>query len=289
MEPELVADTCCEIGENPLWHPTEKRLYWTDIPAGKMYWYNPATGEHQCFYEGEVVGGFTFQADGSMALFMARGAVKILKAGGLTTVIDDIPAERESRFNDVIADSYGRVYCGTMSSPSHPGRLYLLETDGTLKLILDNVMTSNGLGFSRDGKAVYYTDSGKREIYRFVLHRETGYLSHRELFVRVPEGEGSPDGMTVDAEDRVWSARWDGGCIVRHGVGGLVENRIDFPARKVSSLTFGGEKLDDVYVTTAGGQDRENEGQGAGALFRVNVGVKGVPEFMSRIGMPEEF
>ncbi|NLT43118.1 MAG: SMP-30/gluconolactonase/LRE family protein [Anaerolineae bacterium] len=288
MQPEIVADTQCEIGENPLWHPLEKRVYWTDIPRGRMYWYDPATGAHKCFYEGDVVGGFTIQADGALLLFMARGAIKLWKSGQFTTIIDEIPAERESRFNDVIADPYGRVYCGTMSTESRLGRLYLLETDATLKLILDNVGTSNGLGFTRDQKSVYHTDSRKREIYRFKLHYDTGYLSHRQVFVSVPEGEGGPDGMTVDAEGRVWSARWDGGCLVRYDAEGKEERRIEFPARKVSSLTFGGDKYEDVYVTTAGGQDRENEGSGAGALFRVQVGVKGVPEFMSRVGMPPE-
>ena len=283
MEPELIADYRCVTGENPLWHPIEKRLYWIDIPTGRIFWYDPAAGEHEQFYEGEVIGGFTIQADGSLLLFMARGAVKILRDGELITIIDEIPDERESRFNDVIADPEGRVFCGTMSTRSRPGRLYRLERDGRLTKLLDGIGTSNGLGFTPDRKGLYYTDSRRREIYLFDYDRETGEISNQRAFVRVPEGEGVPDGMTVDSEGYVWSARWDGGCLVRYAPDGNEERRIYFPARKVSSLTFGGEDYTDIYVTTAGGNDKENEGWGAGALFRINLGIKGVPEFFSRI------
>jgi len=103
--------------------------------------------------------------------------------------------------------------------------------------------------------------------------------------VQTAENEGVPDGMTVDAEGYVWSARWDGGCLVRYAPDGTEERRIHFPAKKVSSVIFGGEDYTDMYVTTAGGNNKAEEGEGAGALFRINLGIKGVPEFASRIGL----
>lgn len=91
--------------------------------------------------------------------------------------------------------------------------------------------------------------------------------------------------MTVDAEGYVWSARWDGGCLVRYTPDGTEDRRIDFPAKKVSSVVFGGEDYTDIYVTTAGGNKKEIEGSGAGALFRLNFGIQGVPEFSSKIAL----
>jgi len=120
MEPELIADYACQCGENPLWHPVQKRLYWTDIPRGRLYRYDPAAKRHEECYAGEVVGGFTIQADGALLLFMARGAVARWDGGKLEHVIGEIPDERESRFNDVIADPAGRVFCGTMATPPVP-------------------------------------------------------------------------------------------------------------------------------------------------------------------------
>ena len=283
MRPELIADYECDTGEGPLWHPDEKRLYWVDIPAGRIFCYDPATGTHEQCYEGEVIGGFTIQSDGALLLFMAKGAVKIWREDGLTTIIDEIPDERDSRFNDVIADPAGRVFCGTMATKDRLGRLYRLDLDGTLTKVLDGIGCSNGIGFTPDRKQMYYTDSRKQEIYLFDYDRDTGAITNQRLFAQTPEGEGVPDGMTVDAEGYVWSARWDGSCLVRYAPDGTEDRRIPFPAKKVSSAIFGGEDYTDIYVTTAGGNNKEEEGSGAGALFRINLGIQGVPEFPSRI------
>lgn len=293
MKPELIADYECVTGEGPLWHPLEQRVYWCDIPRGRLFRYDPATGEHDMCYEGdEALGGFTVQADGALLFFMARGAVKIWRQGELTTVIDEIPDERDSRFNDVIADPEGRVFCGTMPTAERLGRLYRLDTDGTLTRVLDGVGTSNGMGFTPDGKQMYYTDTRKREIYLFDYDRASGAIDKRRVFVHVPSGdespvEGGPDGMTVDAEGYVWGARWGGGCLVRYAPDGREVQRVAFPAIKVSSVIFGGPDYTDMYVTTAGGQQKEIDGPGAGALFRLRMGIAGVPEFYSRIGLQD--
>jgi len=285
LTPKLLADYGCVVGEGPLWHPGEQRLYWIDIPTGRIFRYEPASGTHEQCYGGEVVGGFTIQADGALLLFMARGAVKIWREGELTTVVDEIPGERESRFNDVIADPAGRVFCGTMPTENQLGRLYRLDTDGTLTELLDGIGVSNGMGFTRDHRQMYYTDSAKREIYLFDYDQATGALTNQRVFVQTPEGEGIPDGMTVDAEGCVWSARWDGGCLIRYAPDGTEVLRINFPAKKVSSVTFGGTDYTDMFVTTAGGDRKAQEGPGAGALFHLNLGIRGLPEFPSRIGL----
>ena len=211
MDPRLIADYECVTGENPLWHPLEKRVYWTDIPTGRLFRYDPATGG----YEGEPVGGFTVQPDGALLLFMARGAVMSWRDGDLTTVIDEIPAERESRFNDVIADPAGRVFCGTMPSPAGLGRLYRLDLDGSVAPVLDGVHCSNGMGLTADRKTIYHTDSGLRRAYAFDYDEATGDLGARRVLIETPEGAGVPDGMTVDANGDIWSARWDGATVNR--------------------------------------------------------------------------
>jgi D-xylonolactonase len=216
---------------------------------------------------------------------MVRGAIKIWREGELTTVLNEIPDERESRFNDVIADPVGRVFCGTMPTESQPGRLYRLDTDGTLTKLLDGIACSNGMGFTPDRRQMYYTDSFKREIYLFDYDQTTGNITNQRVFVRTPEDEGFPDGMTVDAEGYVWSARWDGGCLVRYAPDGSEVLQVNFPAKKVSCVTFGGPDYADMYVTTAGGDDKAQEGSGAGALFRLDLGIQGVPEFLSRIAL----
>ncbi len=285
MQPDLIADTNCQTGENPLWHPLEGRVYWVDIPAGRLFRYDPASGQHEmCYQAEEAIGGFTIQADGALLLFMARGAVCIWREGRpLQTVVAEIPVEREGRFNDVIADPEGRVFCGTMPVGERLGRLYRLDLDGTLTMLLDGIGCSNGMGFTPDRRHLYYTDSPRHEIYLFDYDRATGALTNQRVFVRTPVDEGFPDGLTVDAEGYVWSARWDGGCLVRYAPNGAEVLRVAFPARKVSSVIFGGSDHSDIYVTTANQEGREHEGPGAGALFRLRLGIRGVPEFFSRV------
>jgi D-xylonolactonase len=285
MEPELIVNEACQLGENPLWHPGEGRLYWVDIDAGRLFRYDPASGRHELCYAGDVIGGFTLQADGALLLFMARGAVKVWRAGRLETVIDSLPDEANTRFNDVAADPVGRVFGGTLPDGDRLGRLYRLERDGGITRLLEGIGCSNGLGFSPDRRLLYYTDSIPQEIYAFDYDAASGAITNRRLFARVPPGGGLPDGLTVDAEGGVWSALWGGACVVRYAPDGREDRRIKFPALCVSSLTFGGADYADLYVTTAGGQDRAQFGAGAGALFRVRPGVRGVPEFASRISL----
>ena len=284
IQPELIADYQCHIGENPLWHPLEGRLYWTDIPRGRLFRYDPATGNHEQCYSGPPVGGFTVQADGTLLLFMARGAIAQWRDGHLHYIIEEIPDERESRFNDVISDPAGRVFCGTMPTPARPGRLYRLDPDGVLHLILEGIGCSNGMGFTLDRQHMYYTDSDARAIYLFDYDERTGALTNQRVWLHTPEGAGVPDGMTVDAQGFVWSARWDGSALYRYGPDGFEERRIEFPARKVSSVAFGGDDLSDLYITTAlTDRTKAEEGAGAGALFRLQSGIRGLPEFLSRV------
>lgn len=288
MEPELIADYACVTGEGPLWHPDEGRLYWLDIPPGKLFRYDPQTGQHeQCYQADEAIGGFTIQEDGALVLFGARGAISLWRGGATTPIIPEIAAEADGRFNDVIAAPGGRVFCGTMPTDAHDGRLYRLDPDRTLTTVLEGVTISNGLGFTPDRRGLYHTDTSKGTITLFDFDEATGAIGNGRPFLDLhgDRSEGMPDGMTVDAAGCVWSARWDGGVLIRYAPDGRELQRVHFPARKVSSAVFGGPDYRDLYVTTAGGDDKGSNGPGAGALFRLRPDVGGVPEFRSRIAV----
>ena len=293
MEPEMVVDYRNVVGEGPLWHPAEKRLYWVDIMTGRIMRYNPATGEHSQFFQGPIVGGFTMQADGSFLLFLEGPAVAELRDGKLHYLIDELPEKSGFRFNDVIADPAGRVFCGTMPTNSdravndgETGNLYRLDIDGSIRVVMDEVGLSNGLGFTPDRRQMYYTDSLAHKIYIFDYDEATGDISNRRVFKDVPEDGGVPDGMTVDAGGYVWSASAGGGAVYRYGPNGGDDQTIKFPTAKIiSSVNFGGVNMDEIYVTTIGGDKKEESGEGSGALFRLKLGVKGVPDFYSRVGL----
>ena len=288
MEPETVVDYRTHVGEGPLWHPDQQRLYWIDIPTGRLFWYEPATGRHEQFYSADMVGGLTFQTDGTLLLFMAGGAVAVLRGGELDYIVDGIPGEEENRFNDVIADPAGRVFCGTMPLDRERvderlGTLYRLDTDGSLTPLVDGVGISNGLGFSPDHRHMYYTDTITRRIDVFDYDVHSGSISKRRVFTET--GEGRPDGMTVDADGYVWSAIVGGWRIVRYTPQGEEERAVRFSAKYVTSLAFGGPGLTDIYVTTMGTDERPDAGPGGGALHRLSLGIKGLREHYSRVGL----
>ena len=285
MEPEMIADYNNLVGEGPLWHQAERLLYWVDILQGRIFRYDPESGKHEQFYKGRVLGGFTIQEDGSLLLFMDRGSIAILRDGELSYIVDEIPEELDTRFNDVIANPQGGVFCGTMPTDTEPAKLYRLDPDGSLTVVLEGIGLSNGLGFTLDRKQMYYTDSFARKIYIFDYDEGTSEITNQRVFVETPEDGGIPDGMTVDGEGHVWSARVDGSALFRYTPSGEQERKVTFPAKKVSSVTFGGLEMDEMYVTTIGGDNKAEEGPGAGALFRLKLGIKGVPDYYSRIGL----
>jgi len=286
MNIELIADVPCNTGEGPLWHPVEKAAYWSDIPNGCLYRYDPATGAHARVMHDRPVGGFTLQADGSLLLFRDKGNIVIWRDGKiLKTVIDSMPGHDATRFNDVFANHLGGVYCGTMH-----GHYYYLAPDGTITLTRDGYKCPNGMGFSPDNKWMYYNDSNPGITYRWAYDMKTGAISNDTVFheaksdaARYP---GAPDGMCVDSEGFLWIARWGGFGILRHSpVDGSIVAKIDIPARCVSSVCFGGDNLDTMYITTAGGQDRSNDPK-AGSFFRVTgSGFTGLVRPVSRVGL----
>lgn len=300
MNVEVIADIACETGECPVWHPFEKRLYWTDIPAGKLYRYDPRADEWECCYRGRPVGGFTVQEDGSLVLFRDRGNVVVWHDGAVVrALVEDVADLRATRFNDVCADPAGGVFCGTMSGDTVDGRLYRLGPNGAFDVILTHQGTPNGMGWSPELDTFYYNDSRQAKTWCFAYDRGSEALGSQRLFRDAAESEdpGRPDGLTVDSDGYVWTARWEGGSVLRCARDGAVDACLPVPdAVFVSSLTFAprydtasdswSADMQDVYVTSASRGDRGISGAKGGALFRMRLSqtsCRGKPDFLSRL------
>lgn len=274
---EPIVNYHCTLGENPLWNERDQALYWADIDNGKLYRYYPATGKHECFYSGEVVGGFTFQQDDSLLLFEKNRIARLLPDGRREVLRENIDSGM-SRFNDVMADPEGRVYAGTIGKDA---ALFLVERDGSVKLLFRGTTCSNGMGFTPDLKQMYWTCTTRRTIFRYDYDRKTGALTGETAFHVAKPGEGAPDGMTVDTDGNVWTTRWDGYSLLELSPAGEIKQKIEFPVAKVSSVAFGGKDLDEAYLTTAGGKAGTDTADGT--LYRVRGLAKGRQEFRSRV------
>ncbi|HEY3497389.1 MAG TPA: SMP-30/gluconolactonase/LRE family protein, partial [Polyangiaceae bacterium] len=253
-------------------------IYWVDIDSGRLFRADHATLVHECFYRGPVIGGFTFQEDGSLLLFEAN-RIAVLEPNGRRRVIADGIDPDMSRFNDVIADPEGRVYAGTIGKSLGSGGVYRVDRDAKVTCLWKGTGCANGMGFSHDLKQFLWTCSTRRFIERLDYDRASGALTNPARVYQAPEEEGIPDGMTLDNEDNLWTARWDGGSVLVIDRNGKLRDKLTIPVPRVSSATFGGPDLDHLYVTTASlGEPGE-----AGTLYRVKVPARGRPPFRSRI------
>jgi sugar lactone lactonase YvrE len=287
---DWVVDLPTSYGTAPTWHAGQKLLYWSDLTVGKLYSYNPVSGENlTCLDDGRPVGGITVQADGSLLLFRDQANIVIWREGEIVaTVIHSIADFRQTHFSGAVADPGGRVYCATQSDQHHPGRLLCLDQTGRLNLIADSFGTPAGMGFSPDTTSFYFNDAHGTHLatWRFNYAPPTGVLSNQTPFrdgVRMND-PGAPSGLAVDADGNVWLLRWGGSAILQCDAAGALLQRIDLPVKKPTGLCFGGENFDEIFMTSAGGHRRQIDGIHAGSLARIRVpDVHGLPLHASRV------
>ncbi|HZM01537.1 MAG TPA: SMP-30/gluconolactonase/LRE family protein, partial [Candidatus Saccharimonadales bacterium] len=276
----IAAAAACELGENPVWDEQRQCVLWADISAGKILQWSISSGRYKSIYQGPPVGGFTLQENGDLLLFRVSD-IALLRSDGHVSVLQPFTDEGATRFNDVIADPEGRVFAGTIGKTEESGGLYRVERDGSIRPLFSGTGCSNGMGFSPDCKTFYWTCSTTRQIFQFDYDQASGSLVNKRLFYRAEPGEGIPDGMAVDAEGCVWSARWGGACILRFSPAGQLRGRTDFPTPNITSLCFGGNDLDQLFVTSASTKQPPNPN--AGALFQTRPPIPGRKVFKSRI------
>lgn len=280
--PEVVAVPRAELGEGPCWDPRAGLLYWVDIPAGRIHWYDPIDRSHDSAAVGQPVGAVAPRAAGGLVAAVRDGFAFCDPETGTLDLVAPVEADKPgNRMNDGKCDPAGRFFAGTKAEDDTPGAgaLYRLDADLTVTRVVDGVTISNGLDWSPDGRLLYFVDSPTRRIDLFDRDPGTGLVAGRRPFVELPADAGWPDGLTVDAEGCVWVALWGGAAVRRYRPDGRLDRVLRMPASRVTSCAFGGPDLDVLYVTTAAADPRSSvpAEPDAGALFACRVGVAGRP------------
>lgn len=283
-QPVPVTQVESTLGEGAIWH--QSVLYWVDILGKYVHIYDPATEKHREIPLDECVGTVVPRASGGLVVALQHGFAHVdLESGKVTPLGQPVDSRPETRFNDGKCDPAGRLWAGTMGFNSEPGlgSLYMLDVDGRVEEKIPGVTISNGICWSKDAKQMYYIDTPTQQVWGFDYDIETGEIGGKRVVVEIDPSEGSPDGMTIDADDNLWIALWGGSAVVCHNpTTGERLHKIDLPCEQVTSCAFGGPNLDDLYITTARvGYSEEKLVQQpfAGRLFHVRVDAKGVPAF----------
>jgi sugar lactone lactonase YvrE len=271
------------LGEGPLWHAGKRTLFWTDIDRQRLCSYDPSAGT-SCTFEFEFkIGAFAMTPEGRMVLATPRGFMTCDENGKDVSLIAEIEVDRpETRMNDGKCDRAGRFWAGTMAYDDSRGScsLYRLDPDGSTSRMLGGVTISNGLAWSGDDTLMYYVDTAEQRIDVFDFELETGAIAGRRPFVYISPAVGRPDGITIDADDHVWVALWGGGSVHRYSPDGDLHTVISVPASLVTSCAFGGESLEDLYITTATvalNRSELDSQPDAGRPFTCRPGVPGLP------------
>jgi sugar lactone lactonase YvrE len=277
MKPEQVTDSCAEHGEGPVWSPSWGGLRWVDMLAGDVLTLRE-DGSVARRHLGPWVAALRPRAGGGMVVALQREFALVDDEGAEVRRLGELWTDPEVRMNDGGCDPQGRFYCGSTTLAGSPGRgsLYRLDRDGTASVVVPNVTVSNGLAWSPDGSTAYYVDSHTQRIDAFDYEPRRA-LSARRALVRIDAAAGTPDGLAVDTDGYLWLALFGGSAVRRYAPDGRLDGTVELPVTQVTACTFGGPRLDQLYITTSRlGLDHGAEPE-AGAVFRADVGVVGLP------------
>jgi sugar lactone lactonase YvrE len=287
MQAEVVLPHRCVLGEGSLWDVKRKVILWIDIIRGEIHEYSPQLKGHRTIAVNQMIGTVAVCTDGNFVVALKNGFGFVNRETGEVTMIANpesgIPG---NRFNDGKGDPAGRFWAGTMSHTDEPekGSLYMFGTDHSVVKKIDKVSISNGMAWSADYKTFYYIDTPTHTVAAYNYDISTGEITGKRIIINVAKEDGSPDGMTIDAKGMLWICHWDGWQITRWNPNtGEKLLSIPMPVARVTCCTFGGDNLEDLYITTAsrGLTDEQLANQPlAGSLFVIkNIGYRGVASF----------
>jgi L-arabinonolactonase len=286
-----VLDCQNKLGEGVIWDPVEEVLWWVDVPMpSAIHRLHLATARHEQWPMPEMVTSLSRRTDGRLLVASHHGVNVFDPSTGCLVRVAAPEADKPlNRANDGSTDAAGRFWFGTMRNniaadnsyldvPESTGSLYKVGADLIPVMMDGGIGIANSTAWSPDGRTMYFADTLAGTIYAYDFDLALGAVSNRRVFAS-PEGHGFPDGSAVDSEGYLWSARWEGGCLLRFAPDGRVDRILKVPARRVTCCAFGGPDLDTLYITTSRLHLAEEELQHqpqAGGLFAVRTGVRGL-------------
>ena len=284
--------------EGPMWDGRTGTLVWVDQYAGVVHHddWDARAGElrqRQSLPVGSAVGAVVPVAGAPGWLVTCADGYGVLAPDGALTMLAHPAAGAPVpvRMNDGKAAPDGSFWAGTIGWEKQPGvaELYRLAPDLSVSVVLRGVTISNGLAWTHD-RALYYIDTPTQQVDRLELGGPATVAARRPV-VRIPAGQGAPDGMCIDAEGRLWVALWGGGAVHCYRPTGELVAVVEVSAPQVSSCCFGGPDGSTLFVTTSQeGMDaatRERQSD-SGRLFAVEVDAHAPPAdaFVPAVPLP---
>jgi len=287
---ELVLDTNVTLLETPIWDRRTKCLYCTDLFLGDIYAFDPEMNARERFVtDGGAIGSAIPTSDPNRLLCALDYGICLydLTTRRFTRLFDPNGGNKNNRYNDTRVDAWGRIFTSTVSKlygtadyrPDMLGNFYMIDIDGKVKTIVSDINQYNAIVWNAQNTEMFVIDTFNGKLLSFDYDIERGPLSGPKERLDL-NGIGTPDGMSIDAEDTLYICHWAGKISVWEKSLALKEI-VDFPVDQVCCGGFGGDEMKDFYVATARyayTQEQMNDRRGAGGLFRARVETAGTAD-----------
>lgn len=273
----ILSNNRCVIGEGPIWNPFNKKLYHVNGFSNEIRIIDISTKELIIRKFDFPVSAIAFSKNGETLISTKNGAFILNDDGTLKPLYDQ--NKFEIKFgNDAKVGPDGRLYIGTQSearkgiSDKIDGKLFSIDANGNVKLLLDNLRLSNGMEWSMDEKYFYHTDSDTGIIKEYHFDKQNGNIEFSGREVLVP----GVDGFTIDQNGYLYVACWGRGYIAVVDTADMqIKDYIDVPANIPASCCFAGENMEKLVVVTASYQADLEKDVNAGFTFISDIKTKG--------------
>lgn len=275
---EIISNKHCIIGEGPIWNEFNHKLYQVNgFGANEILEIDIKTKDVKTRKFSFGVPAIAFSKKGEMLISNLDGAFILNNDDSLTPLYDR--KKYEIKFaNDSKVGPDGRFYVGTQSSKRKgvgeaiDGKLYSIDKNGEVKVLLDGLILSNGFDWSMDEKRLYHTDSDTGIIKEYNFDKEKGEITFTGRQVEV----SGVDGFTIDQNDFLYVACWGYGHITVIDTADMqIKKYIEVPAKIPASCAFAGNDMEKLVIVTATlGADLEKD-KNAGYTFICDTNTKG--------------
>ena len=286
-EPEPVANGYGLV-EGPVWHD-DFGLMFSDVIFGGVYSVNDNKDVEPVFEHRRGIGGIAVHAEGGLVVSGKNVSLKRFGETESILLLDRDPDNGNVGYNDLTTDEAGRIYVGSLgSSPvfddglePRAGDLYVIDLDGTSRIVAEDVQLTNGLGFSPNGRLLYHSDSRRGQIFRYEVARN-GDLKPREVFHEFESG--APDGLAVAEDGSIWVANAGAGGVAVIDPDGSQRTFISIPVPMCTSVCFGGSGLRTLYIVSG---SNGVDGDRRGGVYRYEAAVSGLSIPEANIQIPQ--
>ena len=241
-----------EFTEGPA-SDAEGNVYFTDQPNNRIHKWSVEDGTISVFMENSGrANGLYFDDDGNLLAAADKNSEiwKINPEKDVEVLVDSYQGKRLNGPNDLwIAPDggfyftdpyYQRDYWERTEKEIEEERVYYMNPQGEISIVVDDMEQPNGIIGTPDGKTLYIADIGANKTYSYKINRD-GSLSDKKLFTEL----GS-DGMTIDNRGNVYLT---GNGVTVFDKSGKKIQHIPIDKEWTANVTFGGKNQQTLFIT----------------------------------------